>query len=146
MIWKCESCTSNGFTKTMINEYVDDESDNESDDKVEDLVDSTNHTDDTLASSFQQFSQVISTKIFPADIKITSEKTQNMFPWSAVWPCWYTCWGIFSISPWAMPYAKWYFSASVYKWATAGPPAKHHSCGFSLVADYWVACVCMLGG
>ena len=64
----------------MINEYVDDESDNESDDKVEDLVDSTNHTDDTLASSFQQFSQVISTKIFPADIKITSEKTQNMFP------------------------------------------------------------------
>ena len=62
----------------MINEYVDDESDNESDDKVEDIVDSTNHFDDTLASSFQQFSPLA--KIFPADIKITSEKNQNMFP------------------------------------------------------------------
>ena len=79
MIRECESCTSNGFTKTMINEFVDDDSDNESDDKVEDLVDSTNHTDDTLASSFQQFPHLISTKIFPADIKNNSEKTENMF-------------------------------------------------------------------
>ena len=46
----------------MINEYVDDDGDNESDDKVEDLVDSTNHVDDTLATSFQQFSHLISTK------------------------------------------------------------------------------------